>query len=97
MFGVGADTADCIFLERGGSVLLPGLPLSLEFDVELFVELQLLGLRECERDESPLSPPQDGGVSDPDLINNFLFDFFEDFLITTISSLFELRRSKPTS
>lgn len=58
--GVGADTADCKFLERGGSLPLAALPDSFEFDDAR--ELLLLGLLECERLETLPSH----GDSDPE-------------------------------
>lgn len=60
----GADTADCRFRDRdvvddvediGGSLPDTGLD-ACELDDVLFVELQLLGLRECDRLDAALPP-----------------------------------------
>lgn len=81
----GVDTADCRFRVRDGSLLDMGLlePCELE-DAPLFVELQLLGLRECDR--LVILPH---GDSEPD--RDFFFNFIDDDLEE--HSVSDVRRS----
>lgn len=79
----GVDTADCTFLTRDGSLLDTGLLESRELVVALFVELQLLGLRECD-----LLVILPHGDSEPD--RDFFFNFIDDLEEHSVS---DVRRS----
>ena len=82
-FVAGVDTADCRLRDLVGSLLDTGLLERREFDEPLLVELQLLGLRECDRLDA--LPPH--GDSEPDLDFFFLIDDFDEHSVS------EVRRS----